>query len=246
MCLLPLNTISITTCTTTGEVCLLPIVTTGITVTTTPITTIIIDSITADSLNIFQRYIKSLQLKFTLLSLMMLTLQRNTFQAIVITDSTETYTVFSYGCDLLEWTGHWRHAAVGYSIRIADISELTDFDHFANHPLSLRSSIGSIACQNTANNIPWSNLVYKIGESKTTVQQLRAQCKKVYQKDIRQFPNIGVVQDALLPCPCSVRQIWWDRRYRYFKYSYAERRACYTQRFPSRHRASQLCCYSYE
>ena len=170
--------------------------------------------------------------------------QRNTFQAIIITDSTETYTIFSYNCDWLQWTGYWRHAAVGYSVQTADTS--TDFDQFVNHPLSLRTSIRDVACQNMADNIPWSNIVYKIGESKTTIQQLRAQCRKMYQKDIQAFPYLPRVQENLLPCPCPVRQMWWDRRYWWFTHFYGENRGCFVQRFSSVHGASQLCCYSYE
>ena len=146
---------------------------------------------------------------------------------------------------MLQWTGYWRHAVVGYSVRSTAYS-FKDFDQFVNHPFSLRSSISDIACQNMADNIPWSNIVYKIGESKTTVQQLRAQCRKMYQKDVQTFPYLHRVRNNLLPCPCSLWQIWWDRRYRWFTYFYSGNRGCYVQRFPSRHRASQLCCYSYE
>lgn len=171
-------------------------------------------------------------------------MKRNTFQAILISNGTETYTVFSYNCDLLEWTGYWSHASVGYSVQTNGIPG--NFDEFVNHPLSLRSSVRNVACQNVVHNVPWSNLVYKVGGSASTIQELRAQCIKAYQKDIELFSDIDAVQDALLPCPCSVRQIWRDRRYRFFKYDYTERRWCYIQRFPSRHQASQLCCYSYE
>ena len=174
----------------------------------------------------------------------MLLFQRNTFQAIIITDSIETYTVFSYNCDFLQWTGYWRHAVVGYSVQTA--YSFLNFDRYVNHPLSFRSSVGNIACQNMADNIPWSNIVYKIGESNVTTQQLRAQCRKMYQKDIQTFPNLPGARENLLPCPCSVWQLWWDRRYRFFKYFYGENRGCFIQRFPSRHDASQLCCYSYE
>ena len=178
--------------------------------------------------------------------LLFLNFQRNTFQAIIVTDGTETYAVFSYKCDLLQWTGYWRHTAVGYSVQAADTS--TDFDQFVNHPLSLRSFINDVACQNMENNISWSNLVYKIGESNTTVQQLRAQCRKMYQKDIQTFPNLPRIQNDLLSCPCSVRQMRRDGRYQIFAYFYGQRRVtgCYIQRSPSRHGASQLCCYSSE
>ena len=110
---------------------------------------------------------------------------------------------------------------MGYSVQTA--YSFLNFDRYVNHPLSLRSSVSDIACQNMADNIPWSNIVYKIGESNTTIQQLRAQCRKMYQKDIQVFPNLQEIQDSLLPCPCSVRQIWWDRRYRFFKYFYGEK-----------------------
>ena len=171
-------------------------------------------------------------------------MKRNTFQAILISNGTNTFTVFSYNCDSLGWTGYWRHASIGYSVQTTGIHG--NFDEFVNHPLSLRSSVRNVACQNVGYHVPWSNLVYKVGGSTLTIQELRAQCKRVYQKDIELFPDIDIVQDALLPCPCSVRQIWRDRKYRFFAYYYAERQWCYIQRFPSRQWASQLCCYSYE
>ena len=168
--------------------------------------------------------------------------QRNTFQAIIITDNRETYTVFSYNCDLLQWTGYWRNTVVGYDLETA--YSFLNFDRYVNHPLSSRRSVGAIACQNMADNIPWSNIVYKIGESNVTSQRLRAECRKMHQRDIQRFPNISEIQDSLLPCPCSRWQIRWDRRYRFFRYF--ENRGCYIQRFPSRHAASQLCCYSFK
>ena len=77
-------------------------------------------------------------------------LQTNTFQGILITDGSHSYTVFTYRCGSMEWSGS---ATIGFN---------ADNDLFQNHPLSRTRSSNSIACQNYPDSV-WNNLVYQLG-----------------------------------------------------------------------------------
>ena len=80
----------------------------------------------------------------------LLLLQSNTFQAIAITDGSQSYAVYTYRCGGLEWSGG---ATIGYNG-----GSVGDF--YANHPLS-GGSASSVACLNSGVT-EWSNVVYNI------------------------------------------------------------------------------------
>ena len=73
-------------------------------------------------------------------------IQENTFQAILITDGTYTYTIFTYFCGLLEWG---TSATVGYN---AAENGYENYD-----PSSL-----DIACLNIPLSSFWKNVVYRL------------------------------------------------------------------------------------
>jgi hypothetical protein len=77
--------------------------------------------------------------------------QTNTFQAIAITDGSQSYAVYTYRCGDLGWSGG---ATIGYNG-----GPVGNF--YANHPLSRTSSVNSIACLNF-DVTEWSNVVYNI------------------------------------------------------------------------------------
>ena len=77
-------------------------------------------------------------------------IQSNTYQAIAVTDGSQSYAVYTYRCGYLEWSGG---ATIGYNG-----GPVGNF--YANHPLS-GSSANTIACLNSGET-EWSNVVYNI------------------------------------------------------------------------------------
>ena len=77
-------------------------------------------------------------------------MQFNTYQAIAITDGSQSYAVYTYRCGDLQWSGG---ATIGYNG-----GPVGGF--YANHPLS-GGSANTIACLNSGVT-EWSNVVYNI------------------------------------------------------------------------------------
>ena len=83
-----------------------------------------------------------------------LTPQRNTFQGIVITNGSASYTVFTYECGSIEWSGTrgFGNAAIGFK---------ADDGYYQEHPLSGTDEDDTIDCLNIPTTV-WSNVVYKL------------------------------------------------------------------------------------
>ena len=77
-------------------------------------------------------------------------MQTNTFQGLVITNGYQSFTVFTYRCGKMQWSGN---AVIGFKAN----SELS-----AIHKLSGRNA-KLVACRNLPTNI-WSNVVYQLRE----------------------------------------------------------------------------------
>lgn len=75
-------------------------------------------------------------------------IQTNTFQGIVVTNSFQTYALFTYECGKLQWSGN---AAIGFK---------ANSRFYGIHSLS-GSNASSIACENSPGSI-WSNLIYQL------------------------------------------------------------------------------------
>ena len=77
----------------------------------------------------------------------------NTFQAVLATDGTRSYAIYTYECGKLNWVHYF--AAIGFS---------ASPDFFDEHPLSRNSSVNDIACINEDSVPPsnWSNILYEI------------------------------------------------------------------------------------
>ena len=81
--------------------------------------------------------------------------QTNSYQAILITNGTHSYAIFTYQCGSMGW------ARADYSdATYGTIGYWADGDFFKNHPLSGISLANEIACVNTF----WSNLGYRLHE----------------------------------------------------------------------------------
>ena len=70
-------------------------------------------------------------------------LQTNTFQAVLVTDGTNSFAIFIYLCGDLDWTGGPGGATIGYT---------ASTEMFKNHRLSGSPFINSIACLNNPHN----------------------------------------------------------------------------------------------
>ena len=81
------------------------------------------------------------------------TLQSNTYQAVVVTDGSSTYTVFTYLCNDLDNTT--LGGRIGY---------YNDSCNFVEHEFSLAQMSFMVACANEEET-PWSNIVYHLTPS---------------------------------------------------------------------------------
>lgn len=173
--------------------------------------------------------------------------QRNSFQAIIISNDEQSFAVFTYNCNMLGWTGLFNNAVIGYNV-----GEGVDgsFPRFDNYGLSGQPNVNLVACLNEEFGVEWSSLVYKVGDiSGDTVQENRAKCLAKYQKDIERFgmqPFSLAMSRSVQSCPCSVFQALLDRRfvYNFIAQPPSSKAFCFFQRFPSQSGAVQECCYS--
>lgn len=155
--------------------------------------------------------------------------------------------MFTYACEMLEWTGLFHHAVIGYNV-----GEGVDnnFPRFENYGLSGQPNVNLVACSNREHGVKWSNLVYKIGDiSGDVVQENRARCLAKYQEDVDTFgrrPFSLASSRSISSCPCSVFQAIFDRRFvvNFIAQPPSSIALCMFQRFPGRNGAVQECCYS--
>ena len=152
----------------------------------------------------------------------------------MITDGKESYTVFIYMCDLLQWSGMWRYPTIGYN---------AEGLLFANHPLTGHRDVNEIDC--AKGDSLYANVLYKISVDPGTAKQLQAQCLSWYYSDIESYgsnKDIAEFSKSQLPCPCTFFQAWWDRRF--WLVSTKDDSFCFIQSLPNARGGAQECCYS--
>ena len=152
----------------------------------------------------------------------------------MITDGIDSYAIFTYMCDLIRWSGLWRFPTIGYN---------AGGFLFANHPLTARKEASQIDC--ITNNRQYVNVIYKISPDPDQVKQQQAQCLSWYFSDIKSYwssANISSFSNNQIPCPCTARQAWRDRRFWYF--TSKEDSYCFIGRFRNSRGGAQECCYS--
>lgn len=84
-----------------------------------------------------------------LLSLLALLFQTNTYQGLVVTDGEQSYTIFTYNCQLMGWSGH-----AGIGINAKGIFH-------RNHNFSTSEDAKEVACLNFPES-NWSNVMYQL------------------------------------------------------------------------------------
>ena len=144
--------------------------------------------------------------------------QTNTYQAVVISDGKETYSIYTYNCDRLMWSGKVsNYASIGFNV-LGDSEALRLFE---NRGLSQTPIVGMAACNHTEFNRPWSNVVYRVGVSVSAEQLRRSVCLARVARDEEFYEIPDFVDNAVLSgfglsdCPCSYFQTIRDRRFFY-------------------------------
>jgi hypothetical protein len=169
---------------------------------------------------------------------MLSSLQTNSFQCVVVTDGQQTFVVFTYNSNMLEWSGPVDHAVIGVNVGTGIQG---NFPPFQNHPLSGLTAVPMIANLNLGRGIEWTDIIYKIGDvSQNELDRNRAECLAIYNQDIERFGR-DVLQ-AQQPCPCSVSQAFRDQRFVISPNQLRPLTVCYIERFRSFE--VQECCYS--
>ena len=169
------------------------------------------------------------------------TTQQNSYQAIVITDGADSYALFTYNCEQMEWTGYWQHGVVGYNAK---------GEHYENHPASGFEVVGTaVACANDFYGTSWNNLMYKMSFPRDLTLKTRKECRDTNRIDSQRIPAlISEIAERLEPCPCTPWQAWrdWGR----FRWDW-NNQLCFVQRFPVEVEVeegtayfTQQCCYS--
>lgn len=198
-------------------------------------------------------------------------LQRNTYQAIIISDGRETFAVFTYNCDQLNWIGNSdnNYAAIGYNVPVEGSFTLPG--HF-NYAQSRSQNVGLVACSNRERfGVPWSNLVYRIGISANDFQLQRSRCLARVSRDEELYPipssslndpsflkdrvfgevslyavflRSGIISD----CPCTPMQAERDNRFGYVRrQSHLGGNICFFSRLSALYAGVSFgyrCCYS--
>ena len=74
-------------------------------------------------------------------------MQTNTYQGVLVTDGTNSYSVFTYCCGIMEWSDE--PTTIGFKIN----------SHYLNNPYS-GNSANTIACANQLSE--WSTVLYSL------------------------------------------------------------------------------------
>jgi fibulin 1/2 len=163
------------------------------------------------------------------------TSKQNTYQAVLITNGFVSYSIFTYHCQNLQWSGYWRHATIGYN---------AGGEYYYNHPLTGLPQVNNIACLNQPAD-SYYNLLNKLSTS--IANERREECNWFYQRDKanNDIKDINKIAETLTPCPCTIWQAWRDRRFAFEWTAWYEGYYCFQQRIASPTKASQLCCYEW-
>ena len=162
----------------------------------------------------------------------------------MVTDGQQTFVVFTYNCNMLQWSGRpSANAVIGVNVRVGVEG---NFPPFQNHPLSGRSQVPMVACLNIDRGIEWSDIIYKIGDvSQNELDRNRSECIAMYNRDIQLFGS-ELVSPSFRSCPCTIFQAFFDRRFRinfnFGRFISGTPSFCYFQLFAFGR--IQECCYS--
>ena len=178
--------------------------------------------------------------------------QTNNYQAIIVSDSVDTFVVFNYMCGEMQWSGLSNPAVVGYNANNGRVYE--------NHPASNLHYIDhAVSCVFEIKNRRKRQLVprtwiYHLPKSAELVDLVQ-DCKSFLDIDKQTSIILGTDPQAeaamLLPCPQTKDQAMLDRKYM----KQPENDHCYVTAIPMRKDLppglinvnnvdlTQQCCY---
>ncbi len=145
---------------------------------------------------------------------MCIQVQQNSYQAVIVSNYTTTFAVFTYDARAMNWfdVDDDVYSVIGYNFdqRTADSFDISSFK---NHRFSGSKNIEQISRTFQAQGVQWSNLIYLIGKNESPTQLSAAECVSRASIDGSRFVEHGIRVEQDLPCPCSVKQAFQDRRY---------------------------------
>ena len=146
----------------------------------------------------------------------------------MITNLEESFAVFIYECNSIEWAGRFTFPTIGFnSPSIAT---------FNNHPFTGQSNANEIACRE-------NNLVYQISASQSDIEAQKRMCVEWHSSDVEHFnQSIALLDFITPPCPCSVNQAITDNSY--YQHTIRNGLLCFLVRFPRI--SDRECCYTLE
>ena len=147
----------------------------------------------------------------------------------MITNLVESYALFIYECNSIEWAGRFTFPTIGFN----SPSDAT----FINHPFTGLSNANEVSCRGR-------NLLYQISATQSSIEELRQMCVEWYISDIQLFSpsTISFLNFVTPSCPCTLFQA--ERDFRFIIFSIRNNVECYSLRFPAA--ADRECCYSLE
>ena len=181
-------------------------------------------------------------------------LQTNNYQAIIVTNNTRTFAIFTYTCGEIQWSalGRNRAAVVGYNAR---------GDYYSNHPSSGFAAVGnSVSCtfqlgrrQARQAPPPSMSVMMDLGASSSVVQQ-REECLIAINFDMV-FLTGSTPQNLvnmLDPCPPDLQTVKLDfGRFILHPGNFPGSSICYVSAtsisvslLVSRIQLTQQCCYN--
>ena len=151
----------------------------------------------------------------------------------MITNHEESYAIFTYNCDQLQWAGADSFPTIGFYSASDGI--------FENHPLTGQMNAIRVACSPSPT---INNVIYPVG---MVDQQQKRMCLEWYLADLNNYdaPLIAAYDQFTPPCPCSIFQAAFDRRFR-FTFNPSKTSVCFTTRFLTFGAALRECCYSFD
>jgi hypothetical protein len=156
----------------------------------------------------------------------------------VVTDGQQTFVVFTYNSNMLEWSGPVDHAVIGVNVGTGIQG---NFPPFQNHPLSGLTAVPMIANLNLGRGIEWTDIIYKIGDvSQNELDRNRSACLEIYNEDVARFGQLASIAAFVAPCPCSLFQLFFDRRFSLNRFTSIG--VCIVETFGFIN--VQECCYS--
>ena len=155
----------------------------------------------------------------------------------MITNLEESYAIFTYSCNQLQWSGIDTFPTIGFN------SPSDSTNTYTNHPLTAQEGATEIACNP---NPVCNNVIYQISKFQSFVEEQKRMCVEWYLSDFDKFeePDIVSLDQMAPPCPCQLSQVQVDR---YFEPRTSNKSTtCFTTRFLLLELGVRECCYSIE